>query len=122
MNIRQGNLLVLVVFFILISVSLYRSYKAEVRNDEMVKDFTERKMNGLITRSKAGSKGSHLLNIKDRESNLELKYIVLQNWFFLENNVQVGDSVSKLANTKILSIFKFKENGYEKCCDYEVIN
>lgn len=94
--------------------------KGDNKFDKMVADFSKRKFNGVILKSQEKDRGFHIIEIKDEISNSLLEYNIPKSWFFKENNIQPGDRVSKEPNSKIMTFYKFKNDRYEKCCDYEL--
>lgn len=95
-------------------------FNGDGKFDKMVSDFTARQINGTITFSSEKGRGFYLLEINDKVSDTDLKFSVPKSWFFKENNIQVGDSVSKEANSKKMTFFKNSDGSFEKCCEYEI--
>lgn len=95
-------------------------WKGEKKFDKMTLEFTNKKINGIISKSNEKNRGFHLLEIYDKTNNSTLSYSLPKSWFFKENKIQVGDSVSKEANSKIMIFYKNKNGTFEKCCEYEI--
>lgn len=95
-------------------------WKGENKFDKMVSEFTNKKIDGIVSFSKEGSRGFHLIEIADKISDSTLKYNVPKSWFFKENGIKIGDSVSKESNSKTMTFYKAKNGVFEKCCDYEI--
>src|SRR5690242_7646803 len=68
----------------------------------------------IVTKSKEESRG--FFNIELENNNgVKIRYSLPQSWFFLKNHIQAQDSVSKEANSKIMTFYKLKDGVYEKC-------
>jgi hypothetical protein len=87
---------------------------------KMVQDFTEREFRGIVIISSEQHRGFHFIKIKDYVSDSTLEYSVPGSWFFKENNIRIGDSVSKEINNKTMTFYKLKNGFFEKCCEYEL--
>lgn len=78
------------------------------------------KINGLITESKDERRGFYFIRIKDNISKTNLDYSLPSSWFFINNKIQISDSVYKDANSKVMTFYKYTNGQYKKCCDYEI--
>lgn len=78
--------------------------------------FEKHKINGIITELKNTQRGTYDIEISsgDEIPNLRL------GWELEKYNIQIGDSVSKKENSKIMTFYKFKDGIAEKCFDYEI--
>lgn len=54
------------------------------------------------------------LSTSDKVPNLRI------GWEIEKYNIQIGDSVSKEANSKIMVFYKLKSGVYVKYCEYEI--
>jgi len=107
----------IMLFFSIVAVYFWYGEK---RYNKMVADFTRRKIDGLVVKSVMGLRGFYYLDIKDNISNDTLKYYLPKSWFFRDNHIATGDSVSKQMNNKVMEFYKLKDRVFEKCCKYEI--
>lgn len=95
-------------------------WMGEKKFDEMTLEFTNKRIKGIIVKSNEKNRGFHFLEIKEKSTNSRFHYSLPKSWFFIENNIQVGDSVSKEAKSNVMTFFKYKNGKFIKCCDYEI--
>ena len=75
-----------------------------------------KEINGQINILENKNRGSYNLKIGDYEINsLPIAYEVEKY------NIQLGDSVRKKANSRIMIFYKNKNGVFEKHCEYEII-
>ena len=119
---KKSKMIYLPLLLPLLGVIFWSIYfsKGENKFEEMVSQFTNKKIDGIVLYSKEGTRGFFLIEIADKLSDSTLKYNVPKSWFFKENDIKIGDSVSKKSNSKIMTFYKVKNGVFEKCCDYEI--
>jgi hypothetical protein len=88
-------------------------YKDTKQNDDLIK----RELNGILISSKDITHGIYSLVIKQHMTGEEIKYDLSVSKFFRDNNIHEGDSISKTADSHVISFFKKKEKTYYKCCE-----
>ena len=112
---------ILIIGFTTIVVTLIVFFTVNAsKYDDKLEALQKSEFNGLIKDTKKETRGFYYIMIKDNISKTFLKYSLPSDWFFLENKIQSGDSVSKNANSKMITFYKLKNGVFEKCCDYEV--
>ncbi len=112
---------ILIIGFTAIVVTLIVFFTINaIKYDHMLETLQNSEFNGLIKDSKKEPRDFYYIMIKDNISKTCLKYSLPTSWFFLVNKIQIGDSVSKNANSKMITFYKLKNGVFEKCCDYEV--
>lgn len=106
-----------------LSVGIFWSiyfWNGNIKFGKLVSEFTNRKIDGIVTYSEVGTRGFHFIEIADNLSDSTLIYNLPKSWFFKENKIIKGDSVSKEWNSRLMTFYKFKNGTYEKCCEYEI--
>lgn len=93
-----------------IVISLYNDKK---QSDDLI----EREINGILINSKDITHGKYALIIKQHGTGEEIKYYLHISKFFQDNNIQVGDSISKNANSHTINFFKKRNGTFNKCCE-----
>jgi hypothetical protein len=74
------------------------------------------KLNGIVYELKDTQKGTYTVVTKVNHGVYYIPGIHL-SWYIDKYNVQVGDSISKNANSDTLSFFKLENGVYKKRCD-----
>lgn len=81
-----------------------------------INDLISREINGQINILKNKNRGSYDLKIGDYKINsLPIAYEVEKY------NIQLGDSVRKEANSRIMIFYKNIHGVFEKYCEYEIV-
>jgi hypothetical protein len=106
------GLFVVVLSFFLIN-GLYEKTKSD-------SEFKQKKFNGQILELTEQTRGYVRFLIRDHDTNDTLDYsLMFYSPFLEENNIAVGDSVSKAEMSSVVSFFKKKNEKYEKCCEFD---
>ncbi len=101
-------------FVILLAISFFTRklliYQKELTNFEKIQ------INGVITELKNTQRGTYDMKISSGDEIPNLRI----GWELEKYNIQIGDSVSKKENSKIMTFYKLKNGISEKCFDYEI--
>jgi len=101
--------------------SIYLYDRKQISDYELeLKTLKSKEINGIILDNGHPNRGYSNFTVNDAISNSKLFYTLAITWFYEENNIQVNDSVSKTANSKIITFYKLKNSVYEECCEYEI--
>lgn len=92
----------------------------EIESKANLKRIVGEEVNGIIQESEENNRGFKSFTIRDNHTKSKRKLNLHITWFYEENNIQVNDSVSKTANSKIITFYKLKNGVYEECCEYEI--
>lgn len=115
---KSTNGKILVGLLLILGVLLVGWIGASIYNDtKQSDDLIKREINGILISSKDIAHGKYALVIKQHETGEGIKYDLSVSRFFRDNNIQVGDSISKAADSHIISFFKKKGKTYYKCCE-----
>lgn len=87
---------------------------------KMEKDFISRNIEGRISSVEDAERGFYCIRIEDKVAKKSLLYQLPQSFFFKENKIRKGDSVSKEMNSTIMTFYKFDKGIYKECCDYKI--
>lgn len=100
---------------IFLSAAIFFIHKGRWYNNKLI-EFEKREVSGRIINLKKLTKGFYAIKLS---SEMPLPNLRI-GWEIEEYNIQIGDSVSKEANSKLMTFYKFKNGAYEKCCEYEI--
>ena len=82
-------------------------------------DLYKREFNGPIIKAEISTKGFYVFAIDDRTTATKLEYYLHMARLITENQIEVGDSVSKESRESIIHFYKKRDGAFEKCCEYE---
>lgn len=105
--------LISIIFAIIFFRNNYVEYKKEIT------ELIEKEIQGKIKNLKNENRGSYYIEISTLNGDIKIHSLPIA-WEIEKYNIQIGDSVSKEANSKIMSFYKAKNGVFEKCCDYEI--
>ena len=88
-----------------------------VKGETQTRDFIEREIGGILVGLDNSGKGEYNLTIRQHKTRQEIKYYLFLSPFIEENNIQVNDSISKVANGHTINFYKKQNGTYEKCCN-----
>jgi hypothetical protein len=76
-------------------------------------------INGVIQSLKDEGRGSYFLEIKTEKELLKIHSLPVA-WEVKNYNIQIGDSVSKKANSRVMIFYKLKDGTMKKACTFEI--
>lgn len=118
-NLPAKYIVLIVVVFISIVIGAVvfftRNY---LNNKEELNSLVGKEIKGRIDALKDENRGSYYIEVKTLEETYKIHSLPIA-WEIKEYNIQVGDSISKEADSKTITFYKVKNGSYEKCCDYE---
>ena len=91
----------------------YLSYKEELNS------LIAKEINGHIVALKDENRGSYYIEIETLKETYKIHSLPIA-WEIKEYNIQVGDSISKEANSKTMIFYKLKDGIYKECCKYKI--
>lgn len=107
-------LIAILLIWVIFSFSFFR--KNYLHQKREIKRLKSQKINGQINILENKNRGSYNLQIGNYKINsLPIAYEVDKY------NIQLGDSVSKEANSTLMIFYKNKNGSFEKYCEYEII-
>lgn len=83
-------------------------------------DFFKQEVNGILIRSKDIYRGMFKLTIRQHHTEEEVTYSLSISKFLRDYNIQIGDSISKDANSRTIEFFRKSNGTFSKCCDLYV--
>ncbi len=95
-------------------------FEGEKKYNKTISELNNKKISGFVLKSNEVNRGFHLIEISDKITNCKLIYKLPKSWFFKENNIIIGDSVSKEAKSEIMTFYKKSKGRFQKCCEYEI--
>jgi hypothetical protein len=95
-------------------------FEGETKYNKTISELNNKKIGGIVLKSNELNRGFHLIEISDKISNCKLIYNLPKSWFFKENNILIGDSVSKEAKSETMTFYKKSKGRFQKCCEYEI--
>jgi len=115
-NYLIGLFSILVILAIIAVIVLSKNYfKYRAKTNTLI----GQEINGVIKSMKDESRGSYFLEIKTEKELLSIHSLPVA-WEVQKYNIQVGDSVSKKANSRIMNFYKLKNGAMEKVCEFEM--
>jgi hypothetical protein len=90
-----------------------------LKHENVITELIEKEIQGKIKGLKNENRGSYYIEISTLNGDIKIHSLPIA-WEIEEYNIQIADSVSKEANSKIMTFYKFKNGAYEKCCEYEI--
>lgn len=85
-----------------------------VERDKLFKELKAVKIDGRILKIEDKNKGSAKLTIKSHPSGDTVTYPFRNRYFFSENNITAGDSLSKELNIAVIYFYRRNFSGFEK--------
>ena len=115
-QISSKYIFVLVTIFILIVITAFLFFRKNyLSHKKEIMELISKEIKGEISDLKNENRGSYYIKIKN------YKIHSLPIAFEIEKyNIQVGDSVSKKANSNIMTFYKNNNGTFKKCCDYKI--
>lgn len=114
------SIILISIFFALILIgSIIFIANNQIRHNKELKLFISKGIYGSITKLNDLSRGTYSIEIKQDNFIYETPSLPIA-WEIKEYNIQVGDSISKEANSKAITFYKVKNSSYKKCCEYEM--
>ena len=104
---------VLSIVALIVSISLVEKFRL-LQNQLGILESA--KLNGIVYELKDTQKGTYTVVTKVNQGVYYIHGIHL-SWYIDKYNIQVGDSISKNANSDTLSFFKLESGVYKKRCD-----
>jgi predicted membrane protein len=102
-----------IIFAIVFFSNNYVEHKKEI------KELIEKEIQGKIQGLKNENRGSYYIEVSTLNGNFKIHSLPIA-WEIEEYNIQIGDSISKESNSRIMTFYKAKNGVFEKCCDYEI--
>jgi hypothetical protein len=104
------------IISIIVLIALVKRYfKAKTVTNTLIRQ----EIDGVIKSMKDESRGSYFLEIKTGKGLLSIHSLPVA-WEVEKYNIQVGDSVSKKANSKTMNFYKSKNGVMTKVCEFEM--
>ena len=110
-------LIVLFLISIVFAIIFFRNNYVEYEKEITV--LIEKEIHGKIKNLKNENRGSYNIEISTLNGDIKIHSLPIA-WEIVEYNIQIGDSVSKETNSKIMSFYKTKNGVFKKCCDYKI--
>ncbi len=85
---------------------------------EKIKDFIEKEVKGRIISLKDINRGRYEISIKTFNDTINQSLGIA--WHIEKYNIQVGDSVSKEANSRIMIFYRTKGGKFKEYLKYEI--
>jgi hypothetical protein len=111
--------LIVLVFISVVIGSVVFFTRNYLNNKEELSFLVGKEIKGRVVALNDENRGSYYIEIKTREETYKIHSLPIA-WEIKEYNIQVGDSISKEANSKTITFYKVKNGVYEKCCDFEM--
>lgn len=111
--------LIVVVFISVVIGAVVFFTRNYLNNKEELNSLVGKEIKGRIVALKDENRGSYYIEVKTLEETYKIHSLPIA-WEIKEYNIQVGDSISKEADSKAITFYKVKNGSYEKCCDYEM--
>lgn len=89
------------------------------RHQEELKQFLKTDVQGIIIKLDDLTRGSFSIEIRDNNNNYILPELPIA-FAVKKYNVKVGDSLSKHANSKFITVYKLNNRIYEERCVLEL--
>ncbi|MEN9639360.1 MAG: hypothetical protein RLZZ262_1228 [Bacteroidota bacterium] len=103
------------VFLFVVVFAFLFFRKNQIAHQRETKELIGKELYGKIKILENMNRGSYDLKIDNYEiRSLPIAFEIQQY------NIQVGDSMSKEANSNIIKFYKIKNGTFEKCFDYEI--
>ncbi len=107
------------LFLILIMFATVFFRNNYLKHEKEITGVIRKEIQGKIKDLKNENRGSYYVAISTLKEDIKIHSLPIA-WEIEKYNIQVGDSVSKEANSKLMTFYKFKIGAYEKCCTYEI--
>lgn len=103
----------MVIVAVIYFTTNYKKFKSEISI------LISQEINGIIKSMKDENRGSYFLEIQTTKEDLKIHSLPIA-WEVKKFNIQIGDSVSKEANSKIMIFYKLKNGVSQKLCEFEM--
>lgn len=113
---RKISFFIYTIFGLAILFGLIFFTKKLTTYQKALEEFEKCKIKGVILSLKNTGRGTYDIELSSSNKIPNLRI----GWQLEKYDIQVGDSVSKDANIKIMTFYKFKNGKFEKCFDYEI--
>lgn len=118
-KLYKSNFILVTLFTVIISTYLIYFGKAFFK-DQDEKDYLRmKKIDGHLITLKDEGRGSYFLEIETINDTVSIHSLPI-SWEIREYQIEVGDSVSKSANSKIIHFYRLQKGVYTKYCEYEI--
>ena len=107
----------LFVISIILAIMFFRNNYLKHKN--VIAEIINKEIHGKIQGLRNENRGSYYVEISTLNGDIKIHSLPIA-WEIEEYNIQIGDSVSKEANSKLMTFYKFKDGAYKKCCEYEI--
>ena len=113
-----------IVFFValfLISIILGITFfrKNYLKHKDVIAELINKEVKGKIKSLRNENRGSYYVEISTLNGEIKLHSLPIA-WEIETYHIQIGDSVSKEANSKIMTFYKVENGVYRRCCGYEI--
>lgn len=115
----EGYKLGILLFCTLLILTFADLAKKMIEHKKRIDFLISREINGIITDSKDESRGSAYLEVKTENDTYQMHSLPLSRRIKI-NNIQLGDSISKEANSNIMIFYKRKNGEFLECFKYEM--
>jgi predicted membrane protein len=113
------TIMMITVFVSIIIAGVVYFSKNHIRYKDELKVLVTREIKGTIIALKDERRGSYYIAIQCTEDTIKQHSLQI-GWEIKEYHIQIGDSISKEANSNIMLFYKLKDSIYEKRCEYEI--
>jgi hypothetical protein len=119
-KISKKNLIVLFsILAILVLIAVFVLSKNYLNYRANTNALIGQQINGIIKSMKDQSRGSYFLEIQTEKEIISVHSLPVA-WEVKKYNIQVGDSISKEANSRIMKFYKSRNGVIEKICEFEM--
>lgn len=109
----------IIIIIITVILALFFFTRKHIDYEDELNSLIAKEVNGSIIALKDKGRGTYYLEIKTLSGVFEISSLPIA-WEVEKYNIQVGDSLSKKANSKKMFFYKKKNGIYIKYCDYEI--
>ena len=115
---RKYNVLLIVVFITIVIGAVIFFTRNYLSHKDEFNSLIAKEIKGRIVVLKDEHRGSYYIEIKNQNDTFKISAPIA--WEVKKYNIQMGDSINKNANSKIIFFYKLKRGVFERYCDYEM--
>jgi len=112
-------ILIIVIFISIVIGAVVFFTRNYLSHKDELNSMIPKEIKGRIVALKDENRGSYYLEIETLKETHKIHSLPIA-WEIKEYNIQVGDSISKEANSRMMLFYKLKNGIYEKCCEFEM--
>ena len=110
----------LIALFLISAISAIVFFRDNyIKQTKKITEVIKKEIQGKIKDLKNENRGSYYIEISTMTEEIKVHSLPIA-WEIEKYNIQIGDSLSKEADSRIMTFYKFKNGAYKKCCEYKI--